>query len=886
MVAPKSGGGARRVLVIEPDLAASVVLAKSLAKAGLEVRTTFGADEALARLEQERFDAVVANADLPDGGGRALLERLRDAGAADRLPVVALLGRIDEKAAQATLQAGASDVIERGAAVETLLAHLERAIERGPRAAMTQRSTRASGAVAPPATGGPKVTIRRPAQEAAPPPAPPPPAKGRTGQETVELSPAEFLGLDEGAAPPAARSQRSRRADGDDAGAKSQHMTRPGAARSGVQTLEIDARAFVDKDAELRRAPRRRLLEPGEEIPVEGRRYRVVRELAAGAMGGAFLVRRAAAPGAPPLEEVDAVMKVSAGGEVADESLRVEQLVLRSIDHPNVVRALDAGLLPGREGARFLVLERLFPLPPQLFSRKRAPRALDPRTALHIFVNLLDGLHAIHAKARLILGDVKPDNVMLRVSGIDPADEARTYTARLALGQFEPVFIDFGSALSQEVLRERKVLSFTGSPTYMAPEAFTRGRHSARRDVFALALTFYEHLTGERPYGELGERPLEELLDAIRRGAPPVDLDRVRKLEFDEPFEAAALAGRDSAKARAELLRNLADVIGRGADLDPARRSSTYQLAEECRLRFQVRARHRATPGFRLESPLLAPIDAAWNRYHAWMPAAPVAPRPPAPQPPEPPPRAPEPARPAEPAAASVAPAPPRPGAPPEDLGPALEEAAARAARAEDEARRARDAAADEAAERARATLRAKEAEAQAKRADALAREREAAAKEGAARAKEADERARAAEARAKGADEKARAADERARAAEEKLRALEERALSAEAEARALGTALAEASEQRLRSEKRALQAKPLARKLEEALAGLEGGIAAARATAGAFADLVEAARADARADVLARIAPAVEALERAGADPAEVARALALLAALAGKR
>ena len=124
---------------------------------------------------------------------------------------------------------------------------------------------------------------------------------------------------------------------------------------------------------------------------------------------------------------------------------------------------------------------------------------------------------------------------------------------KLAKGDFEPVFIDFGSALSQEVLHTRKVETFTGSPAYMAPEVLTQGRHSARRDVFALSVTLYEMLTGEKPYGDVGGRPVPELVDAIKRGVPVVDLERLKALRFDEAFAEAA--GADPQAARAQFLR-------------------------------------------------------------------------------------------------------------------------------------------------------------------------------------------------------------------------------------------------------------------------------------------------------------------------------------------
>jgi CheY-like chemotaxis protein len=156
-----------RVLIIDDDLTVNVVVAKMLAKAGFETRTAFTAEEAVARAGQERFDLIITDLRLPKTDGIELLRQLGGMGVTDRTPVIVLSGHIDA-AAQKTAQAlGATDFIQKPFDAGDLVLRARRAIERGPRAALSQRFAKLPAA--PPAASAP------PPPAAARPPAPPPP---------------------------------------------------------------------------------------------------------------------------------------------------------------------------------------------------------------------------------------------------------------------------------------------------------------------------------------------------------------------------------------------------------------------------------------------------------------------------------------------------------------------------------------------------------------------------------------------------------------------------------------------------------------------------------------------------------------------------------------
>lgn len=197
---------------------------------------------------------------------------------------------------------------------------------------------------------------------------------------------------------------------------------------------------------------------------------------------------------------------------------RDEMRALGAIDHRNVIRIHDAGVLA--DGRAYFVMERLAGVTLQHL-REREPVAAA--RALALVGQLLAGLDAVHGAGR-IHADVKPANAMVT---IDEAGE------RLVL-------IDFGLARAQPT--EGAAEAVGGTQSYMAPEQLEHWHLDARSDVFAAALVLVWLLTG----WERGSR------DAV---VPPLDA-------VDDPAVRVALARalaidpRDRPSAR-ELRRAL-----------------------------------------------------------------------------------------------------------------------------------------------------------------------------------------------------------------------------------------------------------------------------------------------------------------------------------------
>lgn len=107
--------------------------------------------------------------------------------------------------------------------------------------------------------------------------------------------------------------------------------------------------------------------------------------------------------------------------------------------------------------------------------KRHGGKAPSIQAAVEMSVGILAGLEHLHAR-RIIHRDLKPDNVLLQGE-----------TPRLT---------DFGIA---RVLKTTNYTTASGTPFYMAPEAFD-GKHSEQTDLWAAGVTLYQLLTGRLPF--------------------------------------------------------------------------------------------------------------------------------------------------------------------------------------------------------------------------------------------------------------------------------------------------------------------------------------------------------------------------------------------------
>ena len=225
-------------------------------------------------------------------------------------------------------------------------------------------------------------------------------------------------------------------------------------------------------------------------------------------------------------------------GSAGEQRFRIEGNLLGRLDHPNIARLIDAGVLVGTQP--YLILEYIEGEPIDAYCN-REKLGLEER--INLFLDVLAAV--AHAHSHLIVHrDIKPSNIFVTDGG-------------------KVKLLDFGIAKllqsdGEAALTQSGAVPLT--PQYAAPEQFLGKPVTTVTDVYSLGLVLYELLTGAHPIAA-GTRSSAELMRAalteeparasaastvatIRRRALEGDLDNIlRKALKKDPRERYASVG-------------------------------------------------------------------------------------------------------------------------------------------------------------------------------------------------------------------------------------------------------------------------------------------------------------------------------------------------------
>src|SRR5438093_5906600 len=200
-------------------------------------------------------------------------------------------------------------------------------------------------------------------------------------------------------------------------------------------------------------------------------------EIGRGAMGSVYRAHRAKDPA-----EVVALKVLNvdlARDDVFVARFQREVEALRQLDHPNIVRFLEAG---GDEGLFFYAMEYVDGRDCDAILRERG--RLPWQEVLDLALKVVPALKHAHDRG-IIHRDLKPANIL-----------------RAATGPPAPVKLtDFGVAklFAQPALTAAG--SFVGTAAYLAPEQAVGKPATKRSDLYALGGVLYTLLTGRPPFG-------------------------------------------------------------------------------------------------------------------------------------------------------------------------------------------------------------------------------------------------------------------------------------------------------------------------------------------------------------------------------------------------
>lgn len=196
-----------------------------------------------------------------------------------------------------------------------------------------------------------------------------------------------------------------------------------------------------------------------------------------------------------------------------EETARFEREAVAAarLDHENIVRIHDVDEDDGRP---FIVMEYVEGEDLDELIRRKGP--LPARAVAEIIREVARALEHAHA-AGVVHRDIKPANVLLRKDG------------RVKI-------TDFGLARQvgeRELGDDGTVL---GTPYYVSPEQAQGLPADGRSDIYSLGITFYQALTGKRPFdGRSPESVVRKHLDPRRPSA------RLRRPGLARPIELMIL---------------------------------------------------------------------------------------------------------------------------------------------------------------------------------------------------------------------------------------------------------------------------------------------------------------------------------------------------------
>ena len=211
-------------------------------------------------------------------------------------------------------------------------------------------------------------------------------------------------------------------------------------------------------------------------VPARLGRYELLHEIGRGAMGVVYRGRD------PRLNREVAVKAIPLADEFDPDDLEQararffrEAEMAGRLSHPHIVTIYDAG---EDRGTAYIAMELL--RGQHLVEYTTAARLLPTAVAIEIVARLADALHYAHQN-QVVHRDIKPANIMFDA----PSGELK--------------ITDFGIARLTDSGRTRTGVVL-GTPSFMSPEQLQGRPVTGRSDLFSLAVSLYQLLTGQLPF--------------------------------------------------------------------------------------------------------------------------------------------------------------------------------------------------------------------------------------------------------------------------------------------------------------------------------------------------------------------------------------------------
>ncbi len=199
----------------------------------------------------------------------------------------------------------------------------------------------------------------------------------------------------------------------------------------------------------------------------------------------------------------------------------------RQLNHKNIVSYIDDGVYNDEAGeCRYLVATYFSgELLSEMLQRKKKKK-LDQKTAVKIFIEMLQGLQYLHERPGVLLhNDINPTNVML-------SSKTGGVAELIDMGHISPCFMGAAPFDTADL-----------DPRYASGQSFL-GKYDERNDIFAATGVFYTMLTGKAPWGVefqpgMSRKEKLRLVQKARSEQGEIDVDDIK----DEKLQAIVACG-------------------------------------------------------------------------------------------------------------------------------------------------------------------------------------------------------------------------------------------------------------------------------------------------------------------------------------------------------
>ncbi|MFT7521262.1 MAG: hypothetical protein ACI9MC_003413 [Kiritimatiellia bacterium] len=300
-------------------------------------------------------------------------------------------------------------------------------------------------------------------------------------------------------------------------------------------------------------------LDQAQETEHIGRRFELIERVGKGAFGEVYLAMQLGSAGFERRVALKVLNARSFGDQDATRRIRDEARVLGRLNHRHIVTVIDLVNLSDRWA---LVMEYVdgADLEQTLLALDRAGRLFPAAAALEVVAAVADALDAAYnatgpdgQSLQVIHRDIKPANIRITPNGAVKV-------------------LDFGIAHTNMESREAHTGAFIiGTQLYMAPERIAGRPEHPSADVYSLAATAIEMMTGQ-PVGRspvLSDRHQRHIQERLTGVAKQISMGSSEHARSVVALLARCLDGEPDNRPSAAEFAVLASRLARQLDTEP-----------------------------------------------------------------------------------------------------------------------------------------------------------------------------------------------------------------------------------------------------------------------------------------------------------------------------